>query len=199
MNKIYKYRCPWCGETVLPPSERFCTVKQCGTCEHYYSYYWPVWLIIWETIAILCFCVSIRITVNSFVNNQVFPIFYVGVSLGLFPNFYFKKMLKRIGNPNTFDDLKSWRIRFKIDSSSRFVFVNNAIFPIEFISTEKKIISEKCYVCISQVCRNKNEINCIVSELNFNRIQGQCKYDCFKIYILDNKYFKGEVICENID
>ena len=197
MNKKYKYRCPWCGEKVLPPSERFFTVKQCSKCEHYYSYYWPVWLIIWEAAAVLCLCASIRITVNSLVNGQMFPILLAVLSLGLFPDFYFKKMLKKAESSNTIDDLKSWRIRFKTDSSSRFMFVNNAIFPIELVSADEKLISEKYYVRISQVCRTQNEINCVISELTFNRIQEQYKYDCFKIYVLVNKYFNGELICEN--
>ena len=197
MNKIYKYRCPWCGEVVFPPSERFYTVNKCDVCEHYFSYYWSARLIIWEMAAILCLCISIWICVNAFIKYQAFPIIYVIISLGLFPDLYFKKMLKKVGESNPIDDINSWRVRFEIDSSSRFVFANNAIFPIEFISTNENIISEKFYVCISQVCKTKNEINCIVSELDFSRIQGKYKYDCFKIYIHDNKYFKGEFICES--
>lgn len=79
------------------------------------------------------------------------------------------------------------------------MFVNNAIFPIELVSADEKLISEKYYVRISRVCRTKNEINCIISELNFNRIQEQYKYNGFKIYVLDNKYFNGEFICENAE
>ena len=198
-NRYYEYRCPWCGEKVIPPSERYFTVKRCEVCGNRYGFYWSTQQIIWESAAILGCILSIQFMLHFLIEEKIFlAILFPILSFFTFPELYEKKPLKKIKEKNIAQMLiypEMQKVKFIIPMPRRYNFINNAIFPICFINDQGQRASEYICVSLSEVKTGKNHIICFISELECgNKILDiYSEYTRVAIFVSKEIYFEGEI------
>lgn len=198
-NRYYEYRCPWCGERVTPPSERYFTVKRCEVCGNKYGFYWSAKQILWEAAAISACILCIKFMLHFLVEGKIFiAILFPILSFFTFPELYVKKPLKKIKGkniPQTLICSEIRKVKFIIPMLRRYNFINNAIFPVCFINDQGQRASEYICVSLSQVKTDKNHIICFISELECgNKILDiYSEYTKIMIFVSKEIYFEGEV------
>lgn len=198
--RYYEYRCPWCGEKVKPPPERYFNVRRCQSCGNKYGFFRSAPQILWETAAVFGFMISIQFMLNSLVEEEYFlAILFPILSIFTFPRIYVKKPLKKIEENNISHVRtcpKMRKVKFNVQMPRRYNFINNAIFPICFINDQGQRASEYICVSLSEVKRDKNQIICFISELECgNKILDiYLEYTKVVIFVSKEIYFEGECI-----
>ncbi len=198
--RYYEYRCPWCGEKVMPPSERYITVKRCKTCGNKYGFFWSVPIILWEAVAISICMLSARFMLPLIVDGKIFlAILFPILSIFTFPENYVNKPLKKINENNISKRQfapKMRKVEFNVQMPRRYNLINHAIFPICFMNNQGQRMSDYICVSLSEVETDKNHIICFISELEYGKkiLDIYSEYTKIVIFISKEIYFEGECL-----
>ena len=199
-DRYYEYRCPWCGEKVTPPPERYFNVKRCKSCGNKYGFFWSAPQMLWEAAAVVGCMLSTQFMLNFLVEGKYFlAILFPIISFFTFPGIYVKKPLKKIEESNISQVRicpKMRKVKFNVQMPRRYNFINNAIFPICFINDQGQRASEYICVSLSEVKTDKNHIICFISELECgNKILDiYLEYTKIVIFVSKEIYFEGECL-----
>ncbi len=198
--RYYEYRCPWCGEKVTPPSERYFNVKRCKSCGNRYGFFWSVPQMLWEAAAVLGCTLSILFMVNFLKNGKIFPaILFPILSFFTFPGIYVIKPLKKI-EENNISQVRACpemrKVKFNVQMPRRYNLINHAIFPICFMNNQGQRMSDYICVSLSEVETDKNHIICFISELEYGKkiLDIYSEYTKVVIFISKEIYFEGECL-----
>lgn len=198
--RYYEYRCPWCGEKVTPPPERYFNVRRCGACGNKYGFYWSAPIIIWETVAVFGYMLSIQFMMNLLVEEKYFlAILFPILFFFTFPGIYVKKPLKKI-EENNISQMRTCpkmiKAKFNVQMPRRYNLINNAIFPICFMNNQGQRMSDYICVSLSEVKTGKNYIICFMSELEYGKkiLDIYSEYTKVAIFISKEIYFEGECL-----
>ena len=198
-GRYYEYRCPWCGEKVTPPPERYFNVRRCQSCGNKYGFFWSAAIMLWEFAACICCMISIQFMLDFLVEEKYFlALLFPILSFFTFPGIYVKKPLKKI-EENNISKIRTCprmiKVKFNVQMPRRYNFINNAIFPICFINDQGQRVSEYICVSLSEVETYKNHIICFISELEFGNKILDIYSEYTKIVIFVSKEIYFEVEC----
>lgn len=200
MKKSYQYRCPWCGEKVLPPLDRHITRRRCEKCGGEYCYHWSVLHILWEGAACIFFAVSICLSLHFLVNDNYFaavilpllaifssPVFYTAKPIKKYPREIITQFTKLPG---------SYRVRLSVPRAERRSFEDNAIYPVCFTDGSGDMTSNHICVRLSEVRRDSEGIECTVSELDRGeKLPGNMpENSSLVIFLSDSVHFEGKLM-----
>lgn len=189
-SKFYEYRCPWCGEKVLRPLERYITTRRCTSCGRLYRFYWSKISIALEALTTLGVLLNIKVFMYLLKENIVLSMVFLIFSFWLLSQINIKKPLIKVKENyqlSYFTDIIKHRAVFQIPNAIKYYFVNNAIYPICLINEQGQRVSEYICVCLSEVQINKDKVTCCISDLEFGEKIPSVISENWKIVIFVSK------------
>ncbi len=190
-----KHRCPWCGEYVKSPGDRYFKVKKCPYCNNKYTNYTKSFV---NTVFINPYlAVVISISFLAIFGLISMVPYFVIMGVLLVVGFFLPSMPFEKESNDYVDELqnKAEIIFYSAAESGlkyiRIIVKNKEVFPICFVDENNKPLSPMIYVSTEDIKWQERECNCTMNFLQYGNIDKEYRPGT-RFYIFYNNKKIGE-------